>query len=199
MMATAVLFHFVNRIVNVFLDRSPMPVRPRSATARNIMGRLFGAAVGARIVSVDAAPGASLRLLPDAALPAEFAWALPSPAVTGALARFNHAIEAAGARMLPETVRQLVSAEINTWNGGHAPMSRSWADRAVAALSDRPEQATARLALLAAIASYQVNDSDIDLLRDHLTSDGDLLTVVAWGSLQAARRLAGWIKSANRP
>lgn len=191
---TAVLFHFINRVVNIFLDRSPLPIELRSATARNILGRVFGSVLGARIVNVDVAPGESLRLLPDADLPAEFSWALPSPAVAGALARFNHAIEAAGARTLPEGTRELVCAHVGEWNGDHAPMSRNWADRAVEDLADRREQMMARLALLAAIGSYQVDDSDIERVREHRTSDAELLTVVAWGALQAARRVASWIR-----
>ncbi|MGE0283484.1 MAG: hypothetical protein AB7P20_23115 [Rhizobiaceae bacterium] len=190
---TAVLFHFINRMVNIFLDRSPLPIEPRSATAKNILGRIFGSVLGARIVNVDVAPGESLRLLPDANLPTEFSWALPAPAIAGALARFNHAIEVAGVRALPESVRKLVCAHVSEWNGDHAPASRNWADRAVEDLVDRREQMMARLALLAAIGSFQVSDSDIVRVREHRTSDAELLTVAAWGSLQAARRLAGWI------
>ena len=42
MLGTAFLFHYINRMVSVFLDDSPAPVRFSSRLGRNLFGRAFG-------------------------------------------------------------------------------------------------------------------------------------------------------------
>lgn len=60
---TAIAFHFVNRMVNVFLKPSPNAVRTNSNFMKAIFVRAFGALAGRRLIR-EAEPCESLVLLP---------------------------------------------------------------------------------------------------------------------------------------
>ena len=72
-------------------------------------------------------------------------------------------------------------------------MSRQWVEDAVADLSD-DEKASGRLALLAALASYQVDEDLIKSFRQHFPSDKQLISTAAWASFVAAKRVASWLQ-----
>ncbi len=57
-------------------------------------------------------PGASLELLPAAPLPGDLSWASGDPVTEDAFARGCAAVDAAGARSVPASVRDLVLAEL---------------------------------------------------------------------------------------
>lgn len=192
-LATAILFHFINRMVNVFLEASPSPVRTNSTLLRAVFTRAFGALAGRRLIRVEAEPGASLALLPDAELPAVFAWARGNRAVARALARFASTIEAAGHRAVPDSVRAFVEDAVFRWNGEDPGLAREWLDGAVATLPTAAEQALARLCLLTALASYRVDEGVVNAYRGFEPSEARLIAATAWASLAAVKRLSGWI------
>jgi alkylhydroperoxidase family enzyme len=182
-------FHYLNRMVNVFLRPSPFPPGMADRTRRRL-GRLVGRLLAGR-VRRDEEPGASIRLLPPAALPAGLRWAARRPSLAEALARASAAIEAAGRRSVPEPVRDRVTADLAGWDGRPPGISRAWVEDAVATLPDA-HRATGRLALLTAFASYQVDGSIVDEFRRHHPTDTALIEVVSWASLAAARQVVSW-------
>jgi AhpD family alkylhydroperoxidase len=190
-MGTAITFHYLNRMVEVFLPPSPVPSAAPPAVRRRIVRLLTAATV--REVP-PARPGESLELLPDAPLPPEFRWAAPSPVVAGALARAAAAVDAAAAGQ-PSGVRDLVTAEIPRRAGSPPPLGRAWSDDAVAdlAAADRP---AARLALLTALAAPQVLPADIAAVRARHPDPADLLHLTAWAAMAAARDVAARLPAA---
>ncbi len=192
-LGTAILYHYLNRMVNVFLEPSPSPVRLRSHTMRNLVGRLLGRLIGRRIVGVDTMPGLSLALLPEAPLPTAFAWAQSNAAVAGALARFTVAIEREGQRALAEPVRALTEAVLRDWQGEDPGLSTQWIDDAIVGLSDAADRSAARLTLMTALTSYRVEDGIIDAFIAHHGEPADLIATTAWASFKAAQRIATWI------
>ncbi|HEX6870516.1 MAG TPA: carboxymuconolactone decarboxylase family protein [Micromonosporaceae bacterium] len=187
----AVLLHYLNRMVNVFLRDVPMP----PGAPRFVLGTVTRvlATVMRRAARADRTPGASLDLLPPAPLPPEFAWAAGNPAVAEAFARACAAIDSAAVRSVPASVRELLSAELAGWDGRPRGISRSWVDQAVAVLpeADRP---AGRLALLTAFASYQVDRRLINDFRTKRRGDRRVVELAAWASLAAARTIAGWAR-----
>jgi AhpD family alkylhydroperoxidase len=184
---TAVAFHYLNRVVNVFLDESPVPINPGGTVKRKA-----GGAVCARIVALAPLPGESISLLPESPLPPDLSWAAANPAVAGAFARMAAVAETAGVRALPGPVRELVEAEVRSWSGEPKGLSRTWTEPIVEALE--PEQRPAgRLALLAAFASYQMSPDVIEAFRRGQPGDGELLGAVAWAAFTAARRIGSWL------
>jgi hypothetical protein len=114
--------------------------------------------------------------------------------VAGAFAGFAQVIETMGSAVLPEAVRRVVSERINAWSGETMPISRRWVDEIIDSL--RPEhQAAARLALLTALASYQVDTRIIEDFRLHYPENSQLIAVTAWASWTAARRVGSWLQS----
>ncbi len=186
----AVTFHYLNRMVNVFLRDSPLPPSVPAAArggVLHVLGRLMGHAA-----RNHPAPGASLHLLPDAPLPPDLSWAAASPSIAAAFARGAAAIETAASQSVPQPVRDLLSTTLASWNGQSPGLGRSWAEDPVSALpaASRP---AGRLALLTALASYQVTQSDIDEFRLAQPRDRALIELTAWASLAAARRISTWI------
>jgi len=187
LIGVAVTFQYLNRVVNVFLDDSPLPPNVPAggrATAGRVLGRVMrGPALrGAR-------PGDSLELLSPAPLPADLAWAAGEEHVALAFGRAAAAVEAAAARSVPPAVRELVTAELSTWDGRPPGLSRSWVDGPVRRLSTQ-DQSAARLALLVAKASYQVDD---EIVAAYETTDAGLVELVSWAGLAAARRAGTWL------
>lgn len=189
LVAVAVTFHYLNRMVNVFLGDSPLPPGvPR--TARGTALRLFGAVM--RPAARRTRPkGDALALLPAAPVPADLSWTRGARHLEGAFARAAEAVEEGGRRRLPEAVRELVSARVAAWEGSPPGLGRGWAEAAVAGLPERQRPA-ARLALLTALASYQVDDAVVADFQRGEPGHRALVEVTAWAALAAARRVGAW-------
>ncbi len=179
----AVTFHYLNRMVTMFLPASPLPPRTPRRMHDWVMGMLASAMLAAR-----PAPGVSLDLLPQAPLPPEFGWAAGTPHVAQALARAAAAIEQAGQQAVPEEVRELVLTRLGSWDGRPPGMSRAWVDESAAGLAP-VDRAVGRLALLAAFAPYQVVRDDITRVKH---PDEALIMLTSWASMAAARTIASW-------
>ncbi|GAA0389928.1 carboxymuconolactone decarboxylase family protein [Micromonospora gifhornensis] len=190
LLGVAFVFHYLNRMVNVFLEPSPLPAALPSAM-RGGVRRVFGQLM-ARGARGDRPPGTARDLLPAAPLAPDLAWSSGHPTLADALARGSAAIDAAGQRSVPTSVRDLVTARLDDWDGAPTGISRSWVGEAMRDLPtvDRP---AARLALLTAFASYQVDDQVVADVRAAGADDRALIELTAWASMAAARRAAGWV------
>lgn len=188
LVGVTVAFHYLSRMVNVFLSSFLLPPRlgPRARRrAKQGISRVLSASL--RQVRT---PGRSLPLLPDAPLPADAAWAAGNPTVASAVGRSYAAFEAAGERALSPAVRELVRQRLATWRGEEAGLSQQWCELLVAELPEE-DRAAGRLAMLTAFASYQVDADVVDAFRQRTPSDTALVEVVAWASFAAARRIGG--------
>lgn len=183
----AVVFQYLNRMVNVFIGDPPIPdgLRVREPLMR-VIGGVLRLATRPR---VDA--GAGLDLLPAAPPGEDLGWA--GGTVAEAFARAGAAIEAAGRRSVPEPVRDLVTARLAGWDGSPPGLRRSWAEEAVAGLAARDRPA-GRLALLTAMASYQVGPAEVEEFRRERPGDRPLVELTSWASLRAARHVSGWLR-----
>jgi hypothetical protein len=190
LIGTAVIFHYYNRMVNVFLTEVPLPPGAPKLALRPVMQILSRRMRPAAERTYQ--PGASLDLLPAASPPGDLSWATGEPALEDAFARGCAAVDAGGERSVPPSVRDLVLAELETWHGEQRGPSRAWVESAVSGLpmADRP---AGRLALLTALASYQVDRSVVRMFRASQPSDATLIELTAWASLTAARRVGTWI------
>lgn len=180
----AVVFHYINRMVSVFLRSSPLP--PLTGQARRgakwMAGRVMSSLTHRPVVA-----GAALRLLPPAAVPQDLAWA-GTTGVAEAFARAGSAIEDAAAVVVPERIQYLVRARLADWDGTPPGLSASWVDSALAGVPD-DELPAGRLAMLTALSAYQVGDAVIAGFKRHDPQDASLVTVASWAALAAARSI----------
>jgi AhpD family alkylhydroperoxidase len=184
--ATALTFHYINRMVSALLDERLLPGGPLHGLSARAAGLYFARAVRRR-----RRPGESLGLLPDAPLPGDLAWASGSPALAGALARFAAVVEDEGGRALPPAARRLVSESLTRWHGEDRGLSLAWLDDELEPLA-APDRAAGRLALLAAYQPHRLSGDLVASLRRSGADDRRLLGALAWPSLAAARRIASW-------
>jgi hypothetical protein len=177
-------------MVNVFLTEVPLPPgAPRMVLGPVmwILDRRLRPAAGRPYQ-----PGTSLELLPAAPLPGDLSWTSSDPVTEDAFARGCAAVDAAGTRSVPASVRDLVRAELENWRGERHGLSRAWVESAVSGLPTA-DQAAGRLALLTAFASAQVDRSVVRMFRAGRPGDATLVELTAWASLAAARRVGTWI------
>jgi AhpD family alkylhydroperoxidase len=187
----AIAFHYLNRMVTLFLPESPLPPLTPKPVGNWVMEMTASA-----MVSPVPAPGDAIGLLPVAPLPAEFSWAASAPTIAEALARSAATIDEAGKRAASPQVRELVLSTLEDWSGEPPGLSSAWAGSAVAGLAEG-DRAAGRLALLAALSPYQVRQADI---RDYRQSGGaaatdeQLISLTAWASMTAARKVGSWLR-----
>ena len=186
---TAVAFHYINRMVSVFLSETPLP------SDRGVLKPILKRVAGwyfSRAARRPKPAGTSLTLLPAAELPADLAWTERSPTVAGTFARWDAVVQEGGRTALPDTVRALVWEHVQAWQGQDPGLSRRWVEEAVAKLNETDKPA-ARLALLTALAPYQVDEGVIKAFRARHPGDNTLIEATAWASFTAARRIGAWI------
>nr|WP_155074303.1 carboxymuconolactone decarboxylase family protein [Streptomyces taklimakanensis] len=185
LLGTAVTFHYLNRMVRLFLPDSPVPAATPTAGRGPVMRSV------ARAMRPDAGtavtPGAALDLLPAAPLPAELGWAEASPSVAGALARAVAAVDRAAERWIPRPVRESVRAELAARDGAAPGPGRAWLEE-VGAGHAAGHLPAVRLALLVALAPYQITDADLDAFRAVHPGDRELVELASWAALTAAVR-----------
>lgn len=181
LIGVAVVFHYLNRMVHVFLQESPLPgtTGPVRKVAGQIVSRVMGGLAGVRVP-----PGRSVDLLPPAPIPAALGWSLGQPHIAAAMARSAGALHAVGAQVLPKRTRALVLAMLadppaTTLAAG------TFFDAALTALPP-DERPLGRLALLTALAPYRVTAGDIAACRVAGAGDATLVRAAAWASLSAA-------------
>jgi hypothetical protein len=191
----AVTFHYLNRMVTLFLDDSPLPPQvpgPVKTRLMRMTAAVMLASAGGRLPD-----GTALGLLPEAPLPEEFSWASAEPRVATALARAAAAIDAAAGPVVPPPVRELVQQELAGWDGRPPGPGRSWADAALAGLP-AADRAAGRLALLTAFAPYQLLPSDIAEFSPGQPADEALIQLTSWAAMAAARRIGSWLATPAR-
>ncbi len=191
LIATVLMFHYTNRMVNIFLDESPLPISVSNKSLKKALNRMVGYIVGRRIVSVRAEPGKAVYYTDNENLAEEFLWAKTNSSIARGLATFSSVVEEAGAQSLSPDARTYVAEAINSWDGKPMPLNRDWVINTIIKLPEE-EKSGAELALLAALASYRIDDELIYKFKNN-HCDVDLLNVTAWGAYIAMKRISSWI------
>jgi len=190
LIGVAATFHYLNRMVNVFLAESPLPEALPAAFRRPALqqlGRFAGANASRRHPA-----GASLELLPAAPGQQRPGWAADDPVLGEAFARAAAAVDRAAAEHVPASVRQLLTELLSRWDGQDPGLDLGWLSKQLAGLpvADRP---AGQLALLTAFASYRISERQVADFRLAQPSDAALLALASWASLATALRITSWI------
>lgn len=185
---TALTFHFLTRMVTVFLVER---ILPENGLLRGALQRVGGLIFAKRAATL-LPPGKSLALLPPGHLPRELAWLAENVTVAGAFGRLHRAVEESAAPFLSAAVRHTVERYLGEWRGENQPLSRGWVQPVLAHLP-ADERAVAQVVLLAALAPHQMAESIVAEFRAVHAGDEALIAVAAWGALAATRRIGVWM------
>jgi AhpD family alkylhydroperoxidase len=183
LIGVVVAFHYVARMVNVFLSSFLLPPGAGPRTRRRLKQGI--SRVLRPTLRTAREPGRSVRLLAPADLPGAAAWAAAAPAVAAAVARSYRVFDTAGRRTLSPAVRGLVLDRLDRWQGEETGLSTRWCEDLVADLTGA-DQAAGRLALLTALASHQVDAEVVGEFRRYHPDDAALVDAAAWASFAAA-------------
>jgi AhpD family alkylhydroperoxidase len=192
LIASAASFHYIDRMVQVFLPEGPARLPATLRWLRGTTIRVAGTVAGKRIMAVDVPSGGAVGSLPEASPSPEFGWTAPRPALAAAFGSLETVIEGLGNDVLAQPVRDLVHERVAAWNGQEPGISRSWVEDAVGTL-DTKDQSAGRLALLVAFAPYQIDDAIVANFRRSQPTDTELLAAVSWASFTATRKVSSWL------
>lgn len=190
---TAIVYHFINRMANIFLEPSPLPVPDNLTRTKKMALRIFGATVAKRIVKRRPKSGESLQFTRQATLSPDLAWAEDNSDIAAAFAAFSMVIDKAGQTVLTDTGRKLIQQHIQAWRGEDMGLSKAWANDVLRQMVD-DDKVAGELALLTALAPQQVSESTISNFQSRYSSDEALLNITAWASFSAAKRIGEWLK-----
>lgn len=192
---TALLFHYINRMVHVFCDDSPLPVAGLPPRLHRFLRRMTATRFGDWFERRHQ-PGLGLSLVPAADVPAGFEWSQARPTVAAAWAGFHHVVDRLAREVAAPAVLTTTTAAIEDWNGEEPPLGRAWIEERIASLPEK-ERIASRLALSVALAPARTDPAWIAAYRELAGSDGAVITLAAWASLKATGRVAAWIAPRN--
>lgn len=189
---TLVAFHYLNRMVSVFLDEKmmPMPDAMKGVTqsmATYMMGGLIRK--GEKIN-----PGDSIELLPrsDSTLAWRPDWAQKAPHIAAALAGWSSTIETLAMERLDSNFLEIAGNAIELWQGETIHSVESSFSSAFESI-DEQHVAALTLAMLTVSSPYNVTDSIVTNAITKDCTDTDVLILVAWAAQRSARKCANWM------
>ena len=177
------VLHYVNRFSHVVMDGSPV-----GDLFKNTSLKLFGYELR-ETTERPIQPGRGLDLLPAAPLRDDLEWARPNPRIADAIARWAAAVEREAEKAISTKVVSLVRDCLDAWDGEQMPISRSWVEDDIAHL-DGEDYHTAKLILVVAKASHQVDDSIVQAVLGEVHDQEKLIRILSFAALSAALRLA---------
>jgi hypothetical protein len=178
-------------MVNVFLKPWPIKV-PHFINRRSFMTRVNAVFPGRLIGVGNLEPGTSLAFCRAFSPVPELAKLDRAPDVGAGWAAFAAAAEDVCPDVLPAACQSAVGDVIATWDGTDPQLGTRWRDDAVADLAPR-DRPVAAFALTCAFASYRVDQPLVDAVHAIHPSDAALVSVAAWASGRAVRRIATWL------
>jgi AhpD family alkylhydroperoxidase len=193
---TALAFHYINRVVHVFLGDSALPALPGISVMRSTVRKAVGKMLMSRFMTQALTPGLAEGLLRSTLTqrvePPDFAWAAGNEPVLQAWRNFYLVTHRLGERHIPLPVCELLDSTLRRWKGEDMGLSRTWVYDLTRDLAEE-QHPIARLVLLTALASHQIDDQ---VIRDFLLIKGNdrlLVPTVAWASAMATFQIESWL------
>jgi len=100
-------------------------------------------------------------------------------------------VEAGINDVLSKETQDHIRENLKSWEGGQVELSRAWVENEIQEIRE-DERDKARIALIVAKASYQIDDGVIDKVMQKGLSEADLVKLGAWGALLGAKTIANW-------
>jgi len=186
---TAVYYHYINRMVSVLLNESPLPTN--ISIFKGFMKKIAGWNFSPSLRKTKMA-GESLKFIRGFDSNNEFSWAKTNERVAKSFAAFRNIIEKLAEEYVPKEVITVLEDTLEDWQGKDSSLSRNWTEKYGTDI-DEHLKPVVRLSLLTAISPYQIDKKIISSYREFNPNDEALLGTLSWASFLAATRIGKWL------
>ncbi len=186
---TAVYYHYINRMVSVLLNESPLP--PNISIFKGFMKKIAGWNFSSSLRKTKMA-GESLKFIRGFDSNNEFSWAKTNERVAKSFTAFKNVVEKIAEEYVPKEVITVLEDALEEWQGEDSSLSRNWTEKHVAGI-DKYLKPVVRLSLLTAISPYQIDEKIISSYREFNANNEALLGTLSWASFLAATRIGKWL------
>lgn len=190
---TAIAFHYLNRMVCVFLPDKMMPMPDMMDGMTNRMASIM---MGGMIKKGQQnQPGDSAAIRPDYddSLAWSPTWAEAQPHIRDGLRAWSGLIEGAAMQHLDATLLAQLGEAIDGWHGNTVQSKVNVEAKIDAAVQSTSNPTAAQLALSTAMRPWEVNAEMVQAAQAGGLSDDEVLVLVSWAAQRAARRVGAWI------
>lgn len=189
---TALEFHTLNRLVDVFLEKSPMPKITQNKWMKGMALKLATNMLFKEMVHKQPIPGESLQFISNTEVPPHLEWADPVAAYAKALAFQETVLKKIEEEVIPKASAELLKEQLKVWQGEQMPLGRYWLKEAIQEIKEA-EKPVSSLILLTAFASFTITEEDIKAFRKVMPNDDQLLKVCYWAAALASQRIGFWL------
>lgn len=182
---TVIYFHYINRMVNVFVKDSQVPSGIMRGMFKQLGKKMMEPFSTQYIPRGETIEG-------NGRLPAELHWTVGNPPIAQRFMKFNTFIQELGRQYLPDDVRALLQQKLQSWEGEQMPMDHAWIHNLTRHLKAE-HIPPAKTVLLTALASYRVNEKVISGFRQFDPADEAVLSSASWAAWMASMRIATWL------
>lgn len=185
---TALAFHYVNRMVSVFVTEYPLPLPRFLHWLKPIISSFFKMTAGVNITGVMAIPGISLERLAPIPVSKEFSWAESNPHIKNSFSGFDELINRIGKEVIPLRVKTTLSNYMAEWTGENQGFGNKWIDDVTKDL-EHSEKIIAQFLLRIATEPYKITEAHINEIKKVGLGDSELIAIASWGSWQATKKI----------
>ena len=189
---TALVFHSTNRLVNIFLEDSPLPSFLGKGLMKKVALNFASKTLFKSMVEKQTVAGEGLQFIKDYKIPLKLDWSKENLPYSKALTAEKMVLNQIENDLIPKEVSMLFKEKINNWQGEEMPMGRSWLHEIINKIN-LDEKPVANIVFLAAFAPYSITKSDIEAFRDIYNSDTELVEVCFWAIQNLTNRIGEWM------
>ena len=178
---TAVFFHYLNRMVTIFLGPTILPLNINflKGMMKSMAAKMFA---GVLNKEKEGHLGGQLEEVK------ELYWTKSNPRVQYVYTYFYNTVQELGVKYIPEEVRRLISNEVNNWDGEDL-MSTKELDALIDKISTR-NQPLARMLYLTAFSPHRIQSYHFNEFKMfYAGKDEQILASLAWASLTASVKI----------
>lgn len=193
-LGTAIMFHYINRVVNVFMrEGSPLNLPTPLKAVKPILQKIASATLGKATLKKKAQAGLSLELTSPIDFKTNIQWIDSDSIIGKSLARFFYTLKVEARTVLHLSSIQTLEEHLKNWNGENAPLGRGWLEEVLLKCKEE-DRVALKLALLVARSSHQITDADIHDFRKSHSKETDLIKIVSWAASAASFRISQWLQ-----
>ena len=189
---TALVFHSTNRLVNIFLEESPLPKFLTGNLLKKTSLKIASKTLFKSMVSKNAIAGDGLQFIENHPISKSLEWSKAIPSFSKVLAAEELVLREIEEEMIPEKLKFLFKEHVKKWNGEEMPLGRAWLNKILINLNDG-HLYIGRVLFLAAFAPYTITKNDINAFRKIKPTDKELIETCFWAIQTITNRIGEWL------